>query len=158
VGDGSFDVNHEADRPFYVHMGQLHIKVLGTSFAVSRTKETVNVSVNKGLVAFYNAKDTLLVPEGNMGSYIKDDGKFVLTPFTGSFLFNNTPMSEVASQIGAHFKVKVQFGNAAFKDCKLSAGFENQTLKEILSAISATFNTGYKIEGNVVQLSGNACK
>jgi ferric-dicitrate binding protein FerR (iron transport regulator) len=93
-----------------------------------------------------------------VGSYIKDDKKFVLAPFTGSFLFNNTPMSDVASQIGAHFKVKVQFGNAAFKDCRLSAGFENQTLKEILTAISATFNTEYKLEGNVVQISGNACK
>jgi len=157
-GNGSFDVNHEPARPFYIHMDQLHIKVLGTSFAVSSNKETVDVSVHKGLVAFYNKKDTLLIPEGNTGSYIKNERKFVLAPFTGSFLFNNTPMSEVAAQLEAHFKVKILFGNPAFKDCKLSGGFEKQTLKEILTFISVTFDTEYKTEGNVVQLSGNACK
>lgn len=158
VGDGSFDVNHEPSRPFYVHMGQLHIKVLGTSFAVNRDKKAVTVTVSKGLVAFYNDKDTLLIPAGNIGKYINDDKKFVLSPIVGTFLFNNTPMHEVAAQLSAHFKVDIRFNNAAFKDCRLSAGFENQTLKEILTEISATFNTEYKTEGNVVQLSGNACK
>lgn len=158
VGDGSFDVNHEPARPFYVHMGQLHIKVLGTSFAVNRDKEVVAVTVTKGLVAFYNDKDTLMIPAGNIGKYINDDKKFVLSPVTGTFLFDDTPMHEVAAQLSAHFKVDIQFTNAAFKDCKLGAGFENQTLKEILTAISTTFNTEYKTEGNVVQLSGDACK
>jgi transmembrane sensor len=161
IGNGDFNVAHNTEQPFFVHMGGLHLKVLGTSFAITSSKEEVAVTVNKGLVAFYNSSDTLLISEGNIGKYIKHDKKFVLvqlTPEYGSFHFNDTPLKEVASQLSAHFKVNIQFTNPATGNCKMSAGFEHQTLKEILAAVSATFNIQYKMEGNKIHLSGNVCK
>jgi transmembrane sensor len=162
VGNGTFDVKHNAAQPFLIHTSGLHVKVLGTSFSIASSPKEVAVSVTQGLVAFYNNSDTLLVPEGNVGRFSEADKKFTLSqiaPQYGSFQFNNTPLSEVATQLSAHFKVDVQFINPAIKDCKMSGGFDHQTLKEILIFVSATFpNIEYKMEGAKIRLSGNACK
>lgn len=160
AGSADFNVIHNPAQPFIVNMGELHIKVLGTTFAITSSKKEVDVAVTKGLVAFYNNSDTVLIPEGASAKYTKADRKFVITaavPQYGSFQFNKTSLSEVAAQLSAHFKVEIQFTNPASKNCRLSAGFEHQTIKEILTAMEATFNIKYKMEGNKIQLSGNAC-
>lgn len=160
AGNADFNVTHNPAQPFVVNMGELHIKVLGTTFAVTSSRKEVNVAVTKGLVAFYNNADTVLIHEGFIAKYTKADKKFALTsivPLYGSFQFNKTPLSDVAAQLAAYFKVDIQFANPASKNCKMSAGFEHQTLNEILTAMEATFNIQYKMKGNTVLLSGNAC-
>jgi ferric-dicitrate binding protein FerR (iron transport regulator) len=162
AGNANFDVNHNPAQPFVINMGELHIKVLGTSFAVTTSKKEVQVAVSKGLVAFYNNADTVMIPAGSMATYIKADKKFAVTvtapPAYGTFQFNKTPLNEVAAKLSAYFKVDIEFKNPATKNCKMSAGFEHQTLKEILTAVEATFDITYKMEGNKILLSGNACK
>lgn len=160
IGDGNLEVDHQDAKPFLVHMGDLHIKVLGTLYDVKQSKKEVSVLVTKGKVAFYNSKDTLIIPEGNIGTYNRDKQKFALTavvPEFGSFQFNNTPLSQAAKELEAYFHVTIQFENAAIKNCKLSAGFEHQTLAEIMKAITTTFNIEYKQQGNTISLSGNGC-
>ena len=161
IGDGNLRIDHEATRPFFVHMGELHIKILGTQFNVKQNKEEVTVLVTQGKVAFYNSKDTLIIPEGNLGTYNKDKHKFALTalvPEFGDFQFNDTPLDQATKELSAYFHVRFQFENGAIKNCKLSAGFEHQTFAEIIKAISATFDIEYKQQGNVISLSGKGCK
>lgn len=161
VGNGSFDVMHMEHQPFIVHLGDLHVKVLGTAFDVERQTGLIMVKVKRGKVAFYNKNDTIIVSEGATGKYFKKDRKLVLeqaAPLTGTFHFNNTPLKDVAAALAAHFKVKVNINNPGLNDCKLSAGFEQQSLKDILNAISATFNLKCTLEGQTIQISGYACK
>lgn len=161
VGNGSFDVTHIDHQPFIVHLGDLHVKVLGTAFDVERETGLIMVKVKRGKVAFYNKKDTIIIAEGATGKYFKKDRKLILeqpVPMTGTFHFNNTPLKDVAAALAAHFKVKVNINNPGLNDCKLSAGFEQQSLKDILNAISATFNLKCTLEGQTIQISGYACK
>lgn len=161
VGNGYFDVVHLPDQPFIVHLGDLHIKVLGTAFDIERKKEWISVKVKRGKVAFYNKTDTVIVTEGATGKYIKSDKKLILelpSPETGTFHFDNTPLKDVAATLAAHFRVSVRILNPGLNNCKLSAGFEQQSLKQILTAISATFNLNCTLEGQTIQISGNACK
>lgn len=161
VGNGSFDVTHMEHQPFIVHLGDLHVKVLGTAFDIERETGLIMVKVKRGRVAFYNKNDTIIVAEGATGKYFKKDRKLVLeqpVPLTGTFHFNNTPLKDVAAALAAHFKVKVNINNPGLNDCKLSAGFEQQSLKDILNALSATFNLKCTLEGQTIQISGYACK
>lgn len=161
VGNGSFDVAHLPEQPFIVHLGDLHVRVLGTAFDIERNRQWIAVKVKRGKVAYYNKKDTLIVAAGETGKYIKADKKLVLEqpqPLLGTFHFNNTPLKDVAAALAAHFKVKVNVLNPQLNTCLLSAGFENQSLQDILTAISATFNFKCTLEGQLVQISGNACK
>lgn len=161
VGNGSFDIIHMEHQPFIVHLGDLHVKVLGTAFDIERETGLIMVKVKRGKVAFYNKNDTIIVEEGATGKYFKKDRKLVLVqaaPLTGTFHFDNTPLKDVAAALAAHFKVKVNINNPGLNDCKLSAGFEQQPLKDILNALSATFNLKCTFEGQTIQISGNACK
>lgn len=161
VGNGSFDVTHLEHQPFIVHLGDLHVKVLGTAFDIERETGLIILKVKRGKVAFYNKSDTIIVAEGATGKYFKKDRKLVLeqpAPLTGTFHFNNTSLKDVAAALAAHFKVKVNLKNPGLNNCKLSAGFEQTSLKDILNAISATFNLKCTFEGQTIQISGNACK
>ncbi len=161
VGSGSFDVAHLPDRPFIVHLGDLHVKVLGTSFHINRARKEISVQVTSGKVAFYNKKDTLYIAAGETGKYIKSDKKFELisaVPNTGSFHFEATPLEQVAAALSAHFKKEVRLGNPGLKNCKLSAGFDNQSLNDILREITLTLNLTYKIEESSIYINGSACK
>lgn len=161
VGNGSFDVVHNPAQPFIVHLGDLHVKVLGTAFDIERNRTWISVKVNRGKVAFYNKKDTIIITEGAIGKYIKSDKKLVLEqplPLTGNFNFNNTPLKDVFAALSAHFKVQINIANPEINNCLLSAGFEAQSLKDILTAISATFNLHANIEHQKIQISGNGCK
>ncbi len=161
VGSGSFDITHLPEQPFIVHLGDLHVKVLGTSFHINRARKEISVQVNRGRVAFYNKKDTLYIAVGETGKYIKSDKKFVLvgaTPVTGSFHFEATPLDQVAATLSAHFKMDIRLVNPGLKNCKLSAGFEQQSLNDILRDIVQTLNLSYKIEDSHINIDGPACK
>jgi transmembrane sensor len=161
VGNGSFDVNHLPDQPFIVHLGDLHVKVLGTAFDIERNRQWIAVKVKRGKVSFYNSTDTVIVSEGAIGKYLKGAKKLVVeqpAPLVGTFHFNNTPLKDVASALASHFKVKVNITNPELNGCRLSAGFDAQSLKEILTAISTTFNFKCTLEGQTIYISGKACK
>jgi transmembrane sensor len=55
-GEASFDVAHNAQRPFLVTADDVTVKAVGTRFAVSRTEDDVEVTVEEGLVAVADAK------------------------------------------------------------------------------------------------------
>lgn len=161
VGDGTFDVMHNPEQPFVLHLGELHVKVLGTSFSVAHAGKETSVKVIRGKVAFYNKKDTLYIAAGETGKYNRKDKKFLLEkaiPLTGSFHFDKTPMSEVVNTLNSYFKVNIRLINPDVNKCKLSAGFENQTLSDILNDISATFNLTYTIEDAHIDINGQGCK
>lgn len=161
VGSGSFDVAHQSNRPFIVHLGDLHVKVLGTSFHVNRGRKEISVAVSKGKVAFYNKQDTIYIAAGETGKYIKSDKKFELIsaiPTTGSFHFEATPLEQVVATLSAHFKKEIKLRNATLKNCKLSAGFDHQSLNDILREITLTLNLTYTIEESSIYINGSACK
>jgi ferric-dicitrate binding protein FerR (iron transport regulator) len=161
VGSGSFDVAHQSNRPFIVHLGDLHVKVLGTSFHVNRGRKEISVQVSKGRVAFYNKTDTVFIAAGETGKYIRSDKKFELIsaiPTTGSFHFEATPLDQVAATLSAYFKKDIQLAHADLRNCKLSAGFDNQSLNDMLREITLTLNLTYKIEESSIYINGSACK
>ena len=160
VGNGSFEVAHNPEQPFVIHLGETHVKVLGTSFDISRKIGLISVKVVTGKVAFYNKVDTVEIVAGYTGRYLKADKKFevIETPPThGSFQFNNTPMSKVIDEINAHFKVNIQLKNKELQRCSVTAGFEHQQLEYILKAITETFNLSYKIDDSEIYIDGKAC-
>ena len=160
VGNGSFNVQHNPAQPFVVHLGDTHIKVLGTSFDIYRKVGVIGVKVHTGKVAFYNKADTLVLTAGQTGKYLKADKKFLLEPdqpVYGSFDFNNMPLGEVVTRLNAHFKVNITLINKDIAQCRITAGFKEQKLEYILKAITETFNLSYKIDATHIEINGKAC-
>lgn len=63
-GSAFFKVKHNVSRPFTVKAGRLLITVLGTSFYVKMPADTVEVSVETGIVAVTDEKNSVLLKAG----------------------------------------------------------------------------------------------
>ncbi|WP_118972400.1 FecR family protein [Taibaiella koreensis] len=161
VGSGSFRIAPLPGQPFTVHLGELHVRTAGTSFSVHRGDKDLSVRVNEGEATFYNKKDTLHITAGATGRYIWKGRQLRLeaaVPLTGTFHFNNTPLNVVVATLNAHFKANIRLANARLNSCTLSAGFERQTLDDILRDIAETFDLSYKTNKSYIDINGAACK
>lgn len=164
TGDAFFQVAHNPQQPFFVHFDDLNIKVLGTSFSIEQRSGVATVRVMAGKVAFYNRVDTLYITAGSSGKFNQADRKFTLisettmAPATAFFDFKDVPLPEVVNRLSSHFNVHITLQQQALKNCRLSAVFEHKTLKEILTAISETFNLTYKIDKERIYIDGEGCE
>lgn len=160
-GNAEFNVSHNPQQPFIIHLPHdLNIQVTGTEFSVTETTKEVSVDLKKGSVLFYNKTDTLPITAGQTGVFILSERKFLLkakTAETGSFQFHDEPLGIVAEKLSAYFTVAIHFQNPGLINCRLSAGFNDKKIEEIIQIIALTFNLEYKIEGKNIYLDGNTC-
>lgn len=161
-GNADFDVHHNSQKPFIIHLPHdLNVQVTGTSFLVTQTPEEIRVDLHRGSVLFYNRKDTLSLAANQTGKYLLSKQQFILqlpVPTKGTFNFKNTPLSEVAAQLQGYFQSKIYFKNPAIAQCRLSADFKNQSLKEIIQIIAVTFNLDDTINEGTIYLDGQGCR
>ncbi|WP_104382866.1 FecR family protein [Sphingobacterium sp. HMA12] len=102
-GEAFFDVKKDPSRPFTVHGGGLHIKVLGTSFNVNAYPDIHNtaVSVRTGKVQVDNNEKNLrtLLPDENM-VYDRKSSDFKLTngtyPLESSWLSDHIKLDQAS--------------------------------------------------------------
>ena len=83
-----------------------------------------------------------------------------IAPFrgkTGKFIFKNTSFDEVAENLEKYYKI--DFSNAGqFKNCKVTAEFDQQELTEVLAVLGEILNLEFKISKSEVKTLGKACR
>jgi transmembrane sensor len=168
VGNAIFHIAPKEHTDFIIDLGQAKIKVMGTAFEVIRDKKTIEVVMQHGQVAFFNKKDTLYLSNKQRGLFTIKTKQFQLldstidtvatnsAPILGSFLFNNTPLSEVVTQLNNHYKVNITL-QSSLQHCKLSAGIDQQPLNIVLEIIAATHHVTYQQEEKNIIISGSGC-
>jgi len=175
-GEGFFDVTRDAKHPFIIHCGNLKTRVLGTSFNVkaNENESTYKVSVVTGSVAVStpsseNKTETVILKPKEQAVFEKATNSMTINVLKNteenhenwqsvSLIFNETPMSEVASRLQQTFRIKIEFANPDIKKCRLKVDFNNQRLPEILEMIETLLGTTYEINGEKVTLKGEGCK
>ena len=183
VGTAFFDITSNPDSPFFVHSGRVVTKVLGTSFWVKaiRNSPTVEVSVRTGKVAvFESAKETTtqLNRKGNgvvifpnqRVTFFEENSVFVTdlvenpvilpgeTNATAyDFRFNDTPLSEVLSQLERAYKVTIETNKMALNDCPLTANLNGKSLNAQLELVCAAIQGSYEVKGTTILIDGKGC-
>lgn len=145
TGNGFFEVQKDASRPFTVLAGEITTTALGTSFRVAENKEGVTVKlytgkvvVNKlgstthwsgpvyllpGTAMTYSVKETRttiagFVPEKRKNTTIAQ--KPVITKkiqiSAAELSFDNTSLQEVLEQMEAHFGIEIQYEQSDIDD------------------------------------------
>ncbi|RYF03902.1 MAG: hypothetical protein EOO77_30370, partial [Oxalobacteraceae bacterium] len=70
-GEAMFDVAHDAERPFYVHVGGSLLRVLGTAFNVRIRAELVELTVSRGAVGVSDGAKMLRTVAAGYGAAIR---------------------------------------------------------------------------------------
>lgn len=177
VGEGFFDVAHDASHPFLIQSDKMQIRVLGTKFNVKALPEQAifQVSVVSGSVAVRglaedgdkNPQTVILKPQQKVLFEVatnqltatetnSEAKKEIFEPI--SINFNETPISQVINQLERQFNIHIQLSDKAISKCLLTADFNNQSLPIILEILCTSLDVSYTLSGDTLILKGVGCE
>lgn len=165
-GEGYFKVVKNAKWPLIVKTDKNYsVMVTGTEFNLSCykddeaikltlvsgkvmlisdiTKEKIDIKPNEEIVVMLNKHKNNLQPANiNYATAWKD----------GELLFENTPMPEVIKRIERWYGVEVNVANPEILEYKFTAGFDSESVNQVLETLSITSNISYSINGRFIEL------
>ena len=160
TGKVYFNVRHDDRAPFRVDAGSGFVKVLGTRFQVD-SRDPISVSVVSGKVLFSairSGEEALILNKGQSAVLDPAASKPVeITPkhpnpaawATGEFIYDNTPLPEVLSELSEYYDVTLvafDAGHSSGESRRLSGEFSTSSLQEILNLINSALGTDIQIE------------
>jgi ferric-dicitrate binding protein FerR (iron transport regulator) len=172
TGEACFDVKQDPAHPFLVRSGSIRTRVLGTVFNVRayRRLDLLQVTVQQGRVAV-ECDDTLqqlagrkmilmadeqLTMDSRLQQWKKEhtDAAAISNWTAGQLLFNNERLDIIAMQLEHRYQVRIAFADPALPLYRITAGFSpNDTLNEVLEALSLANKLHYEIEGKKITFS-----
>ena len=160
TGKVYFNVRHDDRAPVRVNAGSGFVKVLGTRFQVD-SRDPISVSVVSGKVLFSairSGEEALILTKGQSAVLDPAASKPVeITPkhpnpaawATGEFIYDNTPLPEVLSELSEYYDVTLvafDAGHSSGESRRLSGEFSTSSLQEILNLINSALGTDIQIE------------
>lgn len=166
-GEAEFSVVHEKnDTKFLVHTtDHLEVEVVGTEFIVySRTRGS-KVVLNKGKILLRSLTDTthktLAVKPGDVvtvhqGAFrIKEKQKVQAHAAWKEhrFVFDHTPLTEIAFQVEENFGLKMQINDTLLAKRELTGTYEAMNAAELLDVLSRVLDVEVKQTGKNVYVN-----
>lgn len=165
-GEGYFDVVHNEDIPFYVKTKDLQVRVVGTKFNCRdypMDNEAV-VSLEEGKVALKNMllDDEVVLEPDERVRLNKADGEMIVEKVVASnalqwtmgyLFFDEEVLPDIAKELERSYNVKITIADS-LKDFRFYGNFirQEQSIQEVLDALSSTGKIHYKIEEREITL------
>ncbi|MBC7829754.1 MAG: FecR domain-containing protein [Chitinophagaceae bacterium] len=168
-GECFFNVIPDKARPFVITIDELKIKVVGTSFNVRKipASERIEVQVQSGIVKMYTSQKEITVNRGKTGVYTIYNGALELKDTidinsigyaTKIFSFNDISFIDACHYLESAFNVTIRIDALRYEGCKITAQFDNKPLEYILDVITATLNTSYQKQEDLIIVTGAGCQ
>lgn len=168
VGEGYFEVQKNAERPFIVHTEDLKVKVLGTIFNVRAYKEEPNIEVAlvEGKVNVFSKSETtgnVVLKPNERAVYDKQSGRLVsdavdaevMTQWTtGRLSFVNTSLVDIMKDIERKYNVRIDIESECMKSEFFSGSISTKlSLDEILDYLDVDDKYEWERKGNVITIT-----
>ena len=162
-GEAFFNVNRDEKRPFIVHVGDLDVKVLGTSFNIRfyPDEETLDISLVSGKVDVIKNDSVKLTLTPNMeavldlatGQLTKSsfDPYFKLAWKENIIRFNKASFEEIVTVLERWYDVQFIYDQNISAE-GFTGEFENMSLQKILSGIGHSLGFEFEIEGRKIKI------
>lgn len=174
IGEGFFDIRKDRNRPFFIHSGEMTVRVLGTSFNVKAAadQKLFEIDVVTGSVEVTapdrEAKAQQLILKPNQQALFETQTKRLFAKArqellkneiyqSSTFHFQETPVSEVIRQLENRFSVQINLSNPAIARCRLNADFENQPFPAIIEMLCRSLESSYTIQDSTITIAGEPC-
>ncbi|WP_026628817.1 FecR family protein [Dyadobacter alkalitolerans] len=183
TGEAFFDVAKNPDRPFLVYTNETVTKVLGTSFRVKALDQesTVMVLVKTGRVSVYPKTDyetlqrkpdkkvSMIVLDPNQQAvFNRKDNKLLKGMVINrqllsdlsvqkELIFDDKPVSQVFKALQEMYGIVIDYDQHMLANCSISAQFNDENLKQRLSAICQAIDAGYEMVNGKVVITSKGC-
>lgn len=177
TGEAFFEVQPNAQIPFFVYTGELVTEVLGTSFRISSegNKNTIEVSVITGKVSVYAGSEgddkkrngVIATPNQKViyNTELKTlrhdlmDAPQIIVPDADipDFDFKGTPLTEVLKLMQQVYKIEIVVRNPVLNHCVFTGDLNGLDLYRQLDFICEVMGARYEIRGATVFVNGENC-
>lgn len=165
-GEAYFEVEKDAERPFFVVVDDMEIKVYGTSFNVNTHHagrvQTTLVEGRVGICVKSTGAETMLKPE-QMAEFdaerqdvaVRDVDTYYYTAWkNGEFVFENEAIEEIMNRLCRWYDLQVFYANDSVKGKRFTGVIARFTdVADVLHLIGETATVCFNLKGNVVTVS-----
>ena len=159
TGEGYFEVEHLSDKPFFVEVGDILVKDLGTVFNIKAYQEdkTIETTLLEGKAEILKSTGQTIVvlSPGEQAEYSKLEKsmgvsktnlELVLGWQEGKFVFRDKRLEDICMELQNWYDVKFVISNQALKDFKYSGTIKRTTtVAYVLKMLKFTTNIDFKI-------------
>lgn len=147
-GEAFFKVTPNKQKPFIIHVNDVTIKVVGTSFNVRSVNGVTEVIVETGIVQVSRKNKTVeLRPKEKLkvaqqdSTLEKDKEEEKLYNYYRSkqFVCDGTPLWKLVEILNEAYDTTIVIDNPKLRNYRLTTTFDNESLDRILEIITETF-------------------
>ncbi|MDB5147159.1 MAG: hypothetical protein JWQ57_1179 [Mucilaginibacter sp.] len=144
-GEAFFDVAHDKSKPFMIHVNDVVVKVVGTSFNIKATGPNTEVIVETGIVQVIQQeivvklkpKEKASVQAGRMQKGSSQDELYNYYR-TQKFVANKTPLWRLVDVLNEAYHANIVIDNKKLANRTITTTFKADSLDRILELISKT--------------------
>jgi len=161
TGEAFFDIRKDESKPFWLSLGKMHVKVLGTRFDVINysNEATTEVALESGKVELctgsfdHPALLTAMNP-GELALYSKAENSIHMKEvdvrkysawITGKLVFKDDPMEEVVRKLNHWFNVNIEVADPEILGYVYTATFQDESIDQILELLTLSAPIRYQI-------------
>lgn len=178
-GEASFEVTHDASRPFVVSAGRTAVRALGTTFDVNRLEGAVEVIVDEGKVAIgspsmletkLDAASTV-IPRLSAGQSARASGGGVelqnlrqgdlarkLAWRIQMLVFDGDSLAEVIAQFNRYNKRQLVIADPSLAALRIGGYFRPTNLDAFISVLQSDFGIRVDVDDNRLELTASTAK
>jgi len=151
-GEAFFDVAHDKSKPFMIHVNDVVVKVVGTSFNIKATGPNTEVIVETGVVQVIQQEIVVkLKPKEKAsvqgGRLQKGNSQDELYNYyrTQKFVANKTPLWRLVDVLNEAYHANIVIDNKKLANRTITTTFKADSLDNILKTIADTFGGDVKV-------------
>ena len=165
-GEAYFEVAKDPERPFFVEMEGVEVRVYGTSFNVNTHQkgniQTVLVKGSIGVKVLSSGMESVIRPgqmaefkQGNTKVDVKDVNVAVYTDWKdGIFRFENQRLEDILAVLSNWYDMTVFYQTVSVKELHFSGYMERyKDVSVILEAITLSTGVTFSIQGKTIIVS-----
>jgi ferric-dicitrate binding protein FerR (iron transport regulator) len=148
-GEAFFNVTPNKEKPFIIHVNDVTVRVVGTSFNVKSVNGATEVIVETGVVqVIRNNKMVELSPHEKtkvtqQDSVLKketEQDKLYNYYRSKEFVCDGTPLWKLVQALNEAYDAHIEIENSKLRSLPLTVTFTNESLDRILDVITETLN------------------
>jgi transmembrane sensor len=151
-GDAFFSVTKDSARPFFVSVGQVQIRVVGTQFEVRERSDAVSVAVAEGTVELSRPEQPAIpirkLTRGEAGLAM-EAGQLVVVQHidpdaigawrNGRLVYDNVELRDVIADANRYTQARIVIADEALDDVRVTTAYPTSQVDQMLDTLERAF-------------------
>lgn len=163
-GEGYFEVAHDKNKPFFVQVNGMEVKVLGTEFNINSYPDEsgIRTTLVKGSVVIHAGKQTAKLSPGEQAVLQQESGTLNVKSVdvesqvswkNGKFIFQDLDIYAVMRQLARWYNIDVVYGQHIPDEQFVGVISRNVSIAEVLSMLESTEAVSFRVQGRRVYVT-----